>query len=324
MKSISTALGFGESDKAQFRFHVISLLYDSGWQAVSKAFPNISRPTVYRWKKGYENSGKNLNSLVPKSTKPRNTRRMLTPDLILELLVALRKQYPRLGKAKLVPFIFEFSKANNLKPLKESTIGKVIKRNNLFFAPKNKVMRKRNLPDVKRIKLCPRISDVTPGYLQTDGIKFWYIDKYCYFLTAVEIVTKQAFVKLVKGVSSKQTKIFLEEVLKSSRVEIHTVQTDNGSEFKLFFDQALEDMRITHLFSYPRHPKTNGYVERFNWTVQDEFLFQHEDLLVYPDEFQKKLENWVIYYNQVRPHQSLNYLTPFKYQEQQGLCLKSV
>lgn len=234
MKSISTALGFGENEKAQFRFHVLSLFFKSGWVVVKQAFPNLSRATVYRWKKTYEDSFKRLNSLVPKSTRPLNTRRMQTPLSLLMLIKSLREQYPRMGKLKIKLFVDEFSRRQNLKSLSVSTIGKVIKRNKFFFYGKDQ-RKKRSFEAKKRIKTCPRTENLKPGYLQVDGVKFWYLDRYYYFLTAVEIVTRQAFVELVPQLSSKQAAIFLKEVLSQSRVSIHTIQTDNGSEFEKYF-----------------------------------------------------------------------------------------
>lgn len=323
MNTINTLLGFDSSDKAKFRFHVLSVFYGSGWSGVKLAFPKLTRPTLYRWKKTYEDSFKRLNSLIPKSTRPDNTRTMMTPLPIILLIKSLREKYPRLGKAKIKTFIDEFCSVSKINPISISTIGKVIKRHNMFYRIKHKG-RKTNISPKNRVKLCPSAKDVIPGYVQLDGVKFYYLQKYYYFLTAVDIVTKQAWVKLVPTPASIYTASFLKEVVSYSHYKIHTIQTDNGSEFAKYFEKAVKEAGLLHLFSYPRHPKTNGFVERFNWTVQDEFLFSYEDLLLYPEDFQKELTLWLSWYNQKRPHQSLNYMTPINYIQKMEGCLKSM
>lgn len=313
MNTINTLLGFDSSDKAKFRFHVLSVFYESRWEGVKVAFPKLSRPTLYRWKKAYEDSLKRLNSLVPKSTKPKRTRTMTTPVSLILLVKSLREKYPRLGKTKIKRFVDEFCTVSKITSVSVSTIGKVIKRHKMFYAPKHKGRKKQNTSSKTRIKLCPKPGDTKPGYIQLDGFKFYYLLKYYYFLTAVDIVTKQAWVKLVPTPASIYTASFLKEIISSAHFKVHTIQTDNGSEFARYFEEAVSEAILTHLFSYPRHPKTNGYVERLNWTVQDEFLFTYEDLLLYPPDFQKELTSWLTWYNQKRPHQSLSYLTPLEY-----------
>jgi len=222
---------------------------------------------------------------------------------------------------KIKPFVDAFCQLQGISYLEQSTIGKVIKRHNLFFAGKARGRRLRRSQKL-RIKFCPRMADTKPGYIQLDGVKFYYIDKYFYFLTAVDIVSKQAWLKLVPRINSSHAANFLEEISSSSYYPIHTLQTDNGSEFHSLFDQAVKAAELTHLFSYPRHPKTNGFVERFNWTIQDEFLFNSEDYLLYPEEFQLKLTEWITWYNIQRPHQSLNYLSPYQCYMKGGLSQK--
>ena len=85
--------------------------------------------------------------------------------------------------------------------------------------------------------------------------------------------------------------------------------------FKGYISQAIEQLQdINHVWSYPKFPKSNGYVEKFNWTIQDEFINYEIDAATYDlNEFDQKLNDWVIYYNQIRPHQSLGYMTPNNY-----------
>lgn len=322
MTTLQTVLGFDTSDKARFRFHVLRIFYEGGVAAVKLSFPKLSRPTLYRWKKQYEYSGKMLASLVPKPTRPKRLRQSEIPLSIISLVRTLRKKYPRMGKAKIKRFVEAFCIANNMNTISEASIGRVIKRFNMFYAGRNIGRRTRQQVAKQRVKLCPKASDTKPGYIQLDGVKFYYLNRYYYFLTAVDIVSKQAWVKLVPSLSSKHASSFLKEIVKTCWYQVHTIQTDNGSEFELFFEEASKEAGLIHLWNYPKHPKTTGYVERFNWTVQDEFLFSYEDFLLYPKDFSIKLSEWILWYNRERPHQSLKYLSPLENFKKGGLSQK--
>lgn len=323
MTTLNTILGFDSSDRAKFRFHVLQVFYQGGFKAIKIAFPELKRATLYRWKKKYEDSSKKLNSLIPSSTKPHHTRIAVTPLGVVSLVKQLRKDYPRMGKAKIKRFVDQFCLVEGSKLVSESSIGRVIKRNKLFFAGKAKGRRMRqDKAKRQRIRLCPNMKDQLPGYIQLDGVKFHYLSRYYYFLTAVDIVSKQAWVELVPSTNSRHTTNFLKTILQTAWYKIHIIQTDNGSEFKLFFEEAAKQAGLTHLFSYPRHPKTNGFVERFNWTIQDEFIFDSEDFLLFPNDFKIKLNIWLVWYNQIRPHQSLEYLSPYQNLEERRLSQK--
>jgi transposase InsO family protein len=315
MKTINSALAFNQSEVAKFHLHCVEHFIKHGWGSFHSAFPQIGRRTIYRWRKKYLDSGKRLASLIPQSTNPHSVRQMQTPAQIMGFVKALRTKYPRLSKYKIKPFLDVFCKEQALPTYSVSWIGKLINRHQFFFNTRQIVRRKgRSLKSGTRIKYCPRQKDIKLGYLQLDAVVVNYQGNTYRFLTAIELKTRQAFVKRVASLSSKQAKIFLEEIISQTSYTIHTVQTDNGSEFKGIFAKALKELNIKELHSFPRSPKTQGYVERFNWTLQDEFIdYEIDTALISLKHFDTKLRDWNHYYNHIRPHQSLKYQTPHQF-----------
>ena len=63
---------------------------------------------------------------------------------------------------------------------------------------------------------------------------------------------------------------------------------------------------LKHNFIYPRCPRINGFIERANRTLQEEFIDLHLNLLSEDiDEFNRKLMDYLVWYNTERPHESL-------------------
>ena len=92
------------------------------------------------------------------------------------------------------------------------------------------------------------------------------------------------------------------------------ILSDNGSEFMGHFQQRLDEHRITHWWTYPRSPKMNPHAERFNRTIQEQFVDYHEEELFYDlPGFNRKLAGWLLDYNTVLPHHSLGLQSPVNY-----------
>lgn len=320
MTHASRTLGFDDSDPAKFRLHCIELYEHVGWPGLSAAFPQLKRRTFFDWRKTYLASGKRLVSLIPRSTKPQHTRTMMVDALIVEQIERYRRAYPRLGKEKLKVLLDEWCQQKELTPVSASTIGKVITRHHMFYAGKasSKSGRTRAKP---RLKHCPRAASIAPGYIQVDGTKEWAIDRYYYLFTAIDIVTKQAWVRVASTFSSRQAAALLSEVRATSLHPLHTIQTDNGSEFAGIFEEAIgQDTKLIRLYSYPRSPQTNGYIERFNWTLQDEFLHNTEAFLDQDTpQLKQDLAAWLDFYHHMRPHQSLANKRPYQYAVEEQL-----
>ncbi|NLC31391.1 MAG: transposase [Candidatus Moranbacteria bacterium] len=64
-------------------------------------------------------------------------------------------------------------------------------------------------------------------------------------------------------------------------------------------------------YSRVRTPKDNPNNERFNRTLQEEFI-QPGNFNSDPNIFNRDLVKWLIEYNFKRPYKALNYQTPMK------------
>ena len=70
-------------------------------------------------------------------------------------------------------------------------------------------------------------------------------------------------------------------------------------------------LNLTHYWSRVRTPKDNAICERFNRTLQEEFIaFGNYTNNV--DKFNEMLTKWLIEYNSVRPHETLGDRTPLE------------
>jgi len=117
---------------------------------------------------------------------------------------------------------------------------------------------------------------------------------------------------MYKNHSSASAKDFLEKLYYLLDSKIENLQTDNGSEFEKYFDLVCIDLKLNRYSSRVRTPKDNGVCERFNQTLQEEFI----KLGNYTNNlnlFNQNLTEWLVEYNFHRPHQSLDYLAPIEF-----------
>lgn len=313
MKTLHNSLTFDLSDAAKYRHHVLVCFYKHGWKAVVDSF-KLPKSTLYDWKKTYEQSGKQLSSLIPKSTKPHKLREMLI-DWQLEVFIrSLREQYGNLSKYKIKPFLDEYAKSLGLKSYGPTKIGKIIKRRHYFFDDRTKRRKTRLKPLSARIKRSPK--EKLPGYLEMDSITLYILGEKHYFITAIDVVSKFAWCQQVTSLSSKKAKQTLEAFLNQYTYPVRVIQTDNGSEFLGKFHQYLLEKNIDHEFIYPRSPKVNAFIERFNRTIQEEFIERNDSIYYDKLKFREDLIKYLNWYNTKRPHYSLGFVPPIKYLEQ--------
>lgn len=87
------------------------------------------------------------------------------------------------------------------------------------------------------------------------------------------------------------------------------IRLDNGPELtaSAFVDWA-EKNKVSLMFIQPGKPNQNAFIERFNRSFREEVLNAH--LFNSISEVQQAAEQWVVDYNEYRPHESLGDVPP--------------
>ncbi|PIZ50190.1 hypothetical protein COY29_00325 [Candidatus Woesebacteria bacterium CG_4_10_14_0_2_um_filter_39_14] len=313
MKKTASIKAFADNDTAKYRLKVIEYYKSFGLSATLAAFP-VKRSIVFLWQKTLkENSGR-LFCLVPKSSRPHTCRRMQTHPLILAEICRLRKAHYRLGKKKLHFLLRRYAEEVGLPSFPAvSTIGKIIKRNHIFFDKPtfgyHDPGRKR--PEgIKKVRVIYAPKPESGGYVEMDTIETIVGSVRRYTICAIDVKLKVAYAQTFKSKGSKNAKIVLEILASMLPIPIHTVQTDNGSEFLGVFDNYCRKNGIKHHFTYPKCPKINGVVERFNRSIQEEWLNMYQDEMVEPTLINRRIAEYLLFYHNDRIHEGLGDRTP--------------
>lgn len=292
------------------KIKIVSFFDQYGLKVTKDAFL-VGRSTLYLWKKKIKEGKGSLLGLINHSSRPYNTRRMYVDEPIYEFIKSLREKHPRIGKDKIKILLDKYCEGKGLNTVSASKIGKIVKRNNWFFYL-GKRTKHTVRPNKERV-FGYEVKD--PGDLfQVDTIVRFEQGIKRYIVTAIDVVTKFAFAYTYKNHTSISTHDFIEKLIKITPYEIKGIQTDNGSEFLDHFDQIMAQRGIAHFFTYPRCPKQNGTIERFNRTLQEEFVDAYSYLLEEKETklFNDKLIDYLLFYDTERPHNSLNNQEPMK------------
>lgn len=135
---------------------------------------------------------------------------------------------------------------------------------------------------------------------------------------AIDDFTREGAAMVVGERSTVAATRFLEHVLAQLPYRVEAVMTDNDLMFTMRdayystrltrFQQALKSAGIEHRLIRPRSPASNGKVERFIKTIDDECF-----RIIRPYSSRARvgaLKLFLEYYNHARPHQSLGGESP--------------
>ena len=156
-----------------------------------------------------------------------------------------------------------------------------------------------------------------------------------YLLVAIDRTSKFAFVELHEKATRRVAGDFLRHLVAAVPYTINTVLTDNGTHFTdptgdgwrpediramqakkvpfrcHSFEAACADLNVEHRLTKPRHPWTNGQVERMNRTIKDATVkrYHYES----HDELRAHLRLFLDAYNHARRLKALRGLTPYEF-----------
>jgi len=305
------------TQKALHKARVLAFWQKYGLDATLEAF-KVKRRTLFNWKKQFKTGGSKPEALNEKSKTPRTKRKRLWPTAVMAEIKRLRWEHPNLGKDKLQPELLEFCKTHNLDCPKISTIGRLIKDLGGLRIFPQKVSHFGKVKIIKRAKVLRKPKNFKaqyPGHLVAlDTIEKHLFGRRRYVITFEDIYTRFSFAWSTKSHASQAAKEFFELCLKIFPFPIDFVLTDNGSEFAKEFAKKLKALHLTHYHTYPRTPKMNSHLERFNRTIQDEFIDFHQNDLLIPEVFNNKVIDYLIWYNTKRVHWAFqNKLSPLQF-----------
>ncbi len=257
----------------------------------------ISRKTGYKWLSRYNE----CNSLSDKSRRPKTIANRTSADIEQKIL-SVRADNPGWG-ASTIHKVLQNHGETNLPCIR--TVNNILNRNGCISKidseKRHKYIRfqKEHCNDMWQ-------TDFKGDFAMADGNR-------CFPLDIIDDCSR-FLIKLQPATSTRNLVIptfeqaFYEYGLPKS------ILSDNGSQFAGFkqgytqFEKWLMCLDILPIHTRIKHPQTQGKIERFHRTLNDELLKHHffNDI----QDVDRHMQIWREKYNKIRPHEALGMQTP--------------
>jgi transposase InsO family protein len=264
----------------------------------------VSRKLFYKWFGRLKRARFDIKALEERSRRPKRS-----PNKISDLYEARIRYYQRRSCGG--EMISYFMKREGM-PVSKKTICHVLN-------GRKKITRTRRQ---KRLTHRRRYELEIPGQRLQIDVKYGprlAIERNprVYVYNAIDECTRWKFARGYPEVNPFMTIDFLDRLRKECPFPIHAILSDNGFEFsyKLVLGRDDHPMDlwckrhgINHQTIPPGEKELNGKVER-NHRIDAQYFYHRAptDSLAH---FNERFRDWIAYYNNKRPHGSLNGLTP--------------
>jgi transposase InsO family protein len=266
----------------------------------------VVRQTVHDWLRRYAADG--IAGLADRTSKPATCPHQMSPALEVRV-VELRRAHPSWGPRRIG---HQLSLDGVDPPPGRSSVYRTLVRHRLIDPTK----RKRSKSDYKRWERSHSMElwqmDVVGRIYLRDGTQLHAItgiDDHSRFCVSARLVERAT------------ARPVCDALLYAMRIHgvPNQILTDNGKVFTarfgkgpgpVLFDRICAQNGIRHLLTAPYSPTTTGKVERFHRTLRAEFLKENDYRFATIEEAQEALDQWVVEYNTIRPHQSIGMRPP--------------
>jgi transposase InsO family protein len=192
------------------------------------------------------------------------------------------------------------------------------------------------LPEVDGVKTPKtRFKSYPIGFFHIDIAEVQTAEGKLYLFVAIDRTSKFAYVELHRQAKRRTAGDFLRHLVAAVPYKINIVLTDNGTHFTTpdaggsaiplivealakgepvwahGFEYACAQLGIEHRLTKPKHPWTNGQVERMNRTIEEAIVQRyHYDT---HEQFNQHLADFINAYNCGRRLKTLKGLTPYEF-----------
>lgn len=293
----------------------------------------ISRQWLSGMKAVFEKNKKDPRSLEPESKAPKNTKKRKrvskeVEDKILEVRALSKNVW---GKQK-IAVVLERDHHIKVNP---NTVNKYLHKHEKIdpkISKKNgeawKAKKDREKPEAElfvRYRPPKAIKDFAPGALVEKDMKYvakpsshevcaTRSDSFWYQHTETDSFTRIRSLTLVRDSTAVNSALAHQRSKEKFPFVIACQNTDNGSENMKEFRALLKKDTVFHFYSNAGTPTDNPRVERSHLTDELEFYQKGGFKKTFAEQTEATAE-WEHFYNFVRPHQALGYMTPMAFYE---------
>jgi len=254
----------------------------------------VAREVLGRWWTRYQ--AEDLAGLQPRRRRPRRSPTRLAPRVVRRIL---RLRSHRMSAGRIA---YELGVGH-------STVQRILEAHGVNQLPRPARPKPR------------RYEKQRPGELVHIDLKYLPAlrnARHDFEFAAVDDFSREAVVSIRTDATSMTAASFLEQVAATLPYRIEAVLTDNAFAFTMRhalhahrltrFQHVCAAYDIAHHMLRPYAPQSNGKVERFFRTIDDECL--HVRPLFTFAARSRAVDEFVWYYNHERPHLSLGGMTP--------------